>query len=187
MKIIHVVGLISPQGEYGGPTRVAIEHATALTHLGHDVTIAAGTRGYDTPPNNINGVPTKLFRAHTPSRHGSLRALAAPELAIWLHTAAKNADIVHIHLGRDFVTMPAALAMRGTKTPYVLQTHGMVMPTHKTPIHALDKISTLPALRHASRILYLTPEERDGLINLDANINIEFLRNGIHTLSLIHI
>lgn len=180
MKIIHVVGLISPGGEYGGPTRVATEDVAALTELGHEVIVAAGTWDYDPVPVEIAGARAYLFPAVAPGGRGSLRGLAAPGLAPWLRRVAPRADAVHIHLGRDFVTMPAALAMRGTGTPYVVQTHGMVQPSPKWPVRALDRVSTLPALRGASRVLYLTPQERAGLLHLDPELNLEFLRNGIH-------
>lgn len=180
MRIIHVVGLISPGGEYGGPTRVATEDVAALAELGHEVIIAAGTWDYDPVPTTIAGVRAHLFPAFAPGGRGSLRGLAAPELARWLRRVAPQADAVHIHLGRDFVTMPAALAMRGTGTPYVVQTHGMVQPSPKAPVKALDRVSTLPALRGASRVLYLTPQERAGLLELDPGLKLEFLRNGIH-------
>ncbi|MDO5697714.1 MAG: glycosyltransferase [Dermatophilus congolensis] len=180
MRIIHVVGLISPKGDYGGPTRVATEDVAALSARGHDVTIAAGTWGYDEIPTEIAGVRAKLFPARAPGRGGSLRGLFAPGLAAWLATQAGRTDVVHVHLGRDFVTMPAALAAKARGIPYVVQTHGMVMPSDKTPVKVLDRVSTLPALRGAAKVFYLTPEERRGLLGLDSRLRIEFLRNGIH-------
>lgn len=180
MRIIQVVGLVSPKGEYGGPTRVATEQCAALAARGHDVILAAGTWGFDPVPDEVAGVRVKLFTAFAPGGRGSLRGLAAPGLARWLGVHAASADIVHVHLGRDFVTMPAALAARRAGVPYVVQTHGMVQPSTKLPVKALDAVSTLPVLREAERVLYLTPEERDGLLRLDGGLRLAFLRNGIH-------
>ena len=57
MRILHVVTLVSPDGEYGGPVRVATNLSKALRDLGHDVTIAAGTRGFESAPEQLDGTP----------------------------------------------------------------------------------------------------------------------------------
>ncbi|MBK5249133.1 MAG: hypothetical protein JJE50_06815, partial [Actinomycetales bacterium] len=65
MRIISVVTLFSPDGAYGGPTRVAVNQAAALRRLGHQVVIAAGGRGYAHPPEHVHGVPLRLFPVRT--------------------------------------------------------------------------------------------------------------------------
>lgn len=65
MRILSVVTLVSPDGAFGGPVRVALNQATALRELGHDVTLAAGGRGFDEPPTELDGVPVRLFPART--------------------------------------------------------------------------------------------------------------------------
>lgn len=65
MRILQVVSLLSPDGAFGGPARVAINQSAALIRKGHDVTLAAGTRGYPIPPTDIGGVPLRLFPART--------------------------------------------------------------------------------------------------------------------------
>ena len=65
MRILQVVTLLSPDGAYGGPARVALNQSAELIRRGHDVTVAAATRGYRVPPTELNGVPVRLFAART--------------------------------------------------------------------------------------------------------------------------
>ena len=74
MRILQVVTLLSPEGAYGGPARVALNQSAELIEQGHDVTVAAATRGYRVPPTELNGVPVRLFEARTLlSRNGIRR------------------------------------------------------------------------------------------------------------------
>jgi hypothetical protein len=41
MRILQVVTLISPDGAYGGPARVALNPSAELIRRGHDVTLGA--------------------------------------------------------------------------------------------------------------------------------------------------
>ena len=45
MRVLQVVTLISPDGAYGGPTRVAFNQASALMESGVEVDVCAGTLG----------------------------------------------------------------------------------------------------------------------------------------------
>ena len=66
MRVLQVVSLVSPQGEYGGPTRVALAQCRALRDAGHDVVLAAGSWGYDPVPREVDGVRVRLFHAVAP-------------------------------------------------------------------------------------------------------------------------
>ena len=46
MRILHVVTLVSPDGAFGGPVRVAENLARELRRRGHDVTVAAAASGF---------------------------------------------------------------------------------------------------------------------------------------------
>ena len=45
MRILQVATLFTPDGEYGGPVRVAMNQALALAAAGHEVTLAGAARG----------------------------------------------------------------------------------------------------------------------------------------------
>lgn len=181
MKIIQLATLISPRGAYGGPVRVAVNQTRELLAAGHDVILAAGAQGFGRRlPNEYDGVPVMLFEAINPVPKTGFSGLVAPGLQKWLKTAVKSADVAHVHLGRDLVTLPAATKIGRSRVPYVLQTHGMVTPSTHPLAGTVDAIWTKRALVGADTIFYLTPEERQGLSDVTpAPLNLQELHNGV--------
>ncbi|WP_241985722.1 MULTISPECIES: glycosyltransferase [Cryobacterium] len=156
--------LVSPNGEYGGPVRVALNQARALREAGHEVVVAGGARGFGTDlPHELDGVPLRLFPARTIIPGIGFAGLCAPDLQQWLKHAARSVDIVHIHAARDLVTLPAARWLRKARIPYVMQTHGMIDPSRNPLAFPLDLFITRPALRGAKAVFYLTDRERTDL------------------------
>ena len=70
---------------------------------------------------------------------------------------------MHIHLARELVVLPVAVAARRRGIPYVLQTHGMVVPSSHPLAAPLDAVWTRKVLRDAGAVFYLTPQEREQL------------------------
>jgi len=163
MHILQVVGLLSPDGAYGGPARVALNQSAELIRRGHDVTVAAATRGYRAPPTELDGVPLRLFGARTLLPRSGFPGMGAPGLVKWFRGSRARFDVVHIHFGRDLVVLPVALAARRHRIPYVLQTHGMVVPSSHPLAIPLDALWTRKLLRDAKAVLYLTELEREQL------------------------
>lgn len=156
--------LVSPTGAYGGPTRVAANQIRALRQVGHDAVLAAAASGYQgSLPKTYDGVPAELFPARTLIPGTGFAGLSSPSLQRWLRTELKSLDVLHIHLSRDLVTLPAAMLARARGIPYVLQTHGMVDPSSNPLSIPLDRFLTLKVLRSAQRIFYLTATEKRGL------------------------
>lgn len=178
MRILQVAPLISPAGEYGGPTTVALEQCAALAAAGHDVLLAAGTRGYQAPPRELNGVSLHLFDAWTPPGLG-LRGLSSPGLVAWVTRTAPTADVVHVHLARDLASLPSAAAVLARRVPLAVQTHGMIQPTRNPLAPVLDAALTRRVLRGAGRVFFLTDHERRGLQRVAPGLRIERMRNGI--------
>ena len=180
LRIAHVVTLISPEGSYGGPVRVAVNQAKELQSLGHEVVIYATYSGFKRPPSHIDGVKVMLFRAQNIIPRAGFAGTFSGEL---LHRFARDLhrfDVVHVHLARDFVTMPAVILARLSKTPYVLQTHGMIGISSKLLSIPLDMAITRRALRNASCIFYLTEDELSQLRNVARKeIRLEELHNGV--------
>ena len=181
MRILTVVALSSPRGEYGGPTRVAVNQAVELQRQGHDVTIAAGARGYDGElPGELDGVPAALFPVRQVLPGSGFAGISAPSLRRALPRLAESADVIHVHLARDLLTLPVAGWARRHRVPYVLQTHGMIAPTSNPLAAPLDALMTRRVLRGARKVLYLTPHERDDLIEVaGAELSLSRLGNGV--------
>jgi glycosyltransferase involved in cell wall biosynthesis len=159
MRILQVVALLSPDGAFGGPARVALNQCAELVAQGHDVTLAAGSRGYPASTREVNGVPVRLFDARTLLPGTGFPGMGAPGLARWFRGSGADFDAVHIHFGRDLVVLPVAASARRQRIPYVLQTHGMVVPSHNPLAGPLDAVWTRKVLRHAKAVLYLTEQE----------------------------
>lgn len=180
MRVLSVVTLVSPLGEYGGPVRVAVNQARALAELGHEVTLAGAERGYaGSPPREVDGVRAELHPARRLVPGTGFAGLGAPGLWRWLRRHATDFDVVHVHAARDLVTLPAARIAGGRGVPYVLQTHGMIDASTNPLARPLDAALTRPVLRGARRIAYLTPEERGALDDLVPGLPLAELPNGV--------
>ncbi len=169
MRILHVVTLVSPDGAFGGPVRVAENLARELISRGHDVTVAAAARGYaeGATPTELGGAPLLTFPARRIAP-GGFSGLTAPGLQSWIRRHAAGLDVAHVHLARDLVTLPAAASLQRRGVPYVLQTHGMVVESSHPLARPLDAMMTRRVLAHAGAVLHLTPEERAGLLAVGA-------------------
>lgn len=179
MRIISIVSLVTPDGAYGGPLRVAVNQASALAKLGHDVVLAAGARGYQSLPTEVDGVPARLFPAFDVLPGAGFAGITSPGLLRWLRGAMANTDVVHVHASRDLLTLPAAAIARRAKVPYLVQPHGMIDPSSNPLAIPLDAIWTKPLLRSAAGVLHLTDLERDQLREVAGNLRFLPLSNGV--------
>lgn len=186
MRVLSVVTLVTPTGAYGGPVRVAVNQARALRERGHDVTLMAAYAGFgETPPTELDGVPAQLFRARRLVPRTGFAGLAAPAMLRRLTRTTRRHDVVHVHLARDLVTLPAALLALAAGVPVVLQCHGMIDASPSRLARLADPLLTRRALSRAARILYLTPAERDALaVLLGSEETLQHLPNGVPTVDL---
>ncbi|WP_032392202.1 glycosyltransferase [Rhodococcoides fascians] len=177
MRILHVVTLISEDGAYGGPARVALNQAEALVGLGHEVTVVAAGTG---APPEVGAVHIELFASRRLLPRSGFAGLSAPGMLRWVFGRAATFDVSHIHLARDLVTLPAArlCRMRGVAT--VVQTHGMIDSSDKLLAAPLDALITRPALHRAASVFYLTERERADLISVAGpEMKLSKLINGV--------
>lgn len=180
MRIAQVVTLISPDASYGGPVRVAINQAQALMRLGHEVTIFAGSSGFASPPSELDGVPVCLFPAHMIIPRSGFAGLSSWRLLRQVMKRAKEFDVIHVHLARDLITMPAALIAIVRRIPLAVQTHGMIDRSHRILAKPLDLVLTRPILRRARLAFHLTPREREGLLAVARGpVRLQSLLNGV--------
>ncbi len=180
MRILQVVTLLSPDGAYGGPARVALNQSAELVGRGHDVTVVGATRGHQHVPTELEGVPVKLFAARTLLPHIRFAGIAAPGLGKWMRSNWDSFDITHIHFGRDLVVLPVAAAARRRGIPYLLQTHGMVVPTNHPLAAPLDGLWTQKVLRDARAVFFLNPQERRQLVAVAGpGLRLVELDNGV--------
>lgn len=180
MRILHAVTLLSPDGAYGGPVRVSLNQASALRMRGHSVTLAAGERGFDARPKWAEGNPLVVRRAVRLVPRVGFAGLSAPGLLTWFLRAHGHFQAAHVHLARDLVLLPLAVAMMRVRLPYVLQTHGMIMPGAHPLAPLTDRTIVRKLLCHAHEVFYLTTDERDALDEIaGGNARLTPLPNGV--------
>ena len=103
--------------------------------------------------------------------------LIAPKLLASIARFAGGFDVVHVHLARDLITMPAAtIAVR--RSNVVLQPHGMIQPDRRVKARAMDILSGT-VFRRAGAVLFLTPAEEQGLHAVAESMRLRYLPNGI--------
>ena len=106
--------------------------------------------------------------------------MGAPGLSRWLHSNLVGFDVVHVHLARELVVLPVAVAARRHRIPYVLQTHGMVVPSRHPLAAPLDALWTRKVLRDAGAVFYLNAQERGQLIAVGGQgLRLLALGNGV--------
>ena len=159
MKILHVLPSLATS--YGGPVRVARSMIGYLLNHGHEARI------YPFDDEQPKG---KLFM---PSRSG-LRKLKANVL--W-------ADIVHLHGLWNLPTTLAAFFARNSRTPYVVNPHGMLDSWSLQQSAFVKKIYSLvferKNLLSASGLCCTHQEEVDEALKYADFTNIFILPNGI--------
>lgn len=181
MRILHVVSLVDPDGAFGGPLRVAMNQAAALREAGHEVVVAAGARGWPGElPTHFGDDPVTLFPAYQALPGTGFAGLVSPGLLAWLRRWAPTADVVHLHLARDLVTLPVGRLLGLLGVPYVAQTHGMIDASDSPLVPPLDAGLTRPVLRRARTVFALTELERADLAEVAPGLRtVEVLHNGV--------
>lgn len=180
MRILHVATLFSPDGAYGGPTRVATNQAAELVRRGHQVLLAGAGRGFERMPEQLDGVGACLVRGRQVIPGIGYAGLAAPGLLRRLTRLTSPPDVVHVHLARDLVTMPIARWALAARLPLVVQTHGMIDASERLLAKPLDLALTAPLLRAADRVYCLTESEVGDIHGVAGpSVRTTVLPNGI--------
>ncbi|MET0929230.1 MAG: glycosyltransferase [Aeromicrobium sp.] len=182
LRILHVVTLVSPDGAYGGPVRVATLQCEALRRRGHTVHITAAATGFAELPTAVGTIDAHLFAGHMVVPGVGFAGLCAPGMLPWLRRNRDAFDVAHVHLARDLVSLPAARMWAAWHLPLVVQTHGMIDASSRLLAGPVDALLTRPVLRAAGRTLYLTEGERSDLSTAaGGRARLDPLPNGVPT------
>ncbi|MGP3974965.1 glycosyltransferase [Streptomyces sp. 8N114] len=164
MKALHIVTLHTPTHDFGGPTRVALNLCRGLRAKGDQAVVVALGDGFPEGkalPRTVDGVPARLFQARHVLPRFEVSGITSAALLAAAPRMLRSADVVHVHLMRDLVTLPVALLAARMGRPLVLQTHGMIDPTEKRVARAVDVLGLRWVLKQADAVLHLTPRERE--------------------------
>lgn len=158
MRVVHVVTLVSDDGAFGGPTSVAIGQLQELAARGHMVRLLSLWRGRSRAPERIGPVPLLSRPARSLIPGTGFLGLMHPLLVCDMWRAMNDADVVHIHAGRDLVSLTALAAAVLRRKRFFVQTHGMVKPRHTVAARLFDR-AYVPLLHRARGCLVLTEDE----------------------------
>jgi len=158
IKILHTISSANPRG--GGPIEGINRLGTTLQSLGHRVEIAS----LDSPNAPFLGQSPLTIHPLGPTLSGyGLSARFIP----WMRANRRHYDAVIVNGIWQFHSFGARLALRNTRTPYVVFTHGMLDPWFKKryPLKHLKKWMYWPwaeyrVLRDAQAVLFTCEEER---------------------------
>jgi glycosyltransferase involved in cell wall biosynthesis len=179
MRIAHVVTYISPDGAFGGPVRVALGQAAALAARGHEVTVFAASPDESPRAVEIDGYRLRTFPARRVHRKLGFAGMYAPGLTNALNAELPGLDVVHIHLARDLVTLPAARATRKAGVRLVVQPHGMIDRSTNPLAGPIDAWEVRAALTDAAVVLALTDKETRDIARISPKAHLQKIRNGI--------
>ncbi|TDL46285.1 glycosyltransferase [Microbacterium oleivorans] len=179
MKIAHVVTYVSPDGAFGGPVRVALGQAAELASRGHDVTVFAASP--DKAPKVVeqDGYRLLLFPARRVHRRLGFAGMRADGLTRALRASLPALDLVHVHLARDLVTLPAARVVRKAGVRLVVQPHGMIDRSQNPLAIPIDRWETKPSLSAAAAVLTLTAQEKADIRSIVPEAEVRSIGNGI--------
>jgi len=166
-------------GEAGGPTSVCLAQAKELASRGHDVRVHAVGDVNTLTVTDQDGYVLTLYPKRVVVKSFAFAGILGKGMWSSVRRAMRWADVVHIHMARDLITLPAAAAARRMRVPYVAQTHGMIDRSDKRLAHLLDALVTRRVLSGAATVLSLTYDEDAALRSVYPRVSLLRVRNGI--------
>jgi glycosyltransferase involved in cell wall biosynthesis len=177
--VLHIVTLVAEDESFGGPTQVALEQIRGLRALGwHANLLAVG----DTATRRRSQDDAYRFTPGWNLRPGKGFAYLVAPMMLWhAFRRARRVDVVHLHLARDLVMLPAALGVLLSRRPYVVQAHGMIAPKAGAVAAVVDRFVSR-VLRGASQVLCLSSQERYDLEQVAGrSLAVELMPNPVES------
>jgi glycosyltransferase involved in cell wall biosynthesis len=178
LRILHVLTLNGPNGEYGGPVRVARELCSELNRRGYQTHIISGART-GSEPIAAEGLQESYVLVKPLSRRLPVSSLWSWNLLKGLSKEIQNADLVHIHFARDLVPFLAAIVSILNRKPFVTQTHGMIISDGRLSTKITDLFFTRPLINRSKVNFVLTVNELEATNKLKMKVHSVVLPNGI--------
>jgi len=159
MKILQVISSVNPEG--GGPVEVLKRLGQELERTGHVAEVAClddlGAQWLGGFPLTVHALGPGLFKYGFSGR-----------FVPWLRENAPRFDCVLVHGIWQYSSYGVWLALRGSKTPYLVCPHGMLDPwfNRAYPLKHLKKIlywnlAEYGVLRDARAVVFTCEEERN--------------------------
>jgi glycosyltransferase involved in cell wall biosynthesis len=186
MKILHITPSYEPAWQLGGVVRSISQLCRELARMGLEVTVYTTDRGKNcrlevpiNQPVDVGGVRVFYFRVDY-----SLTFSYSQALRHACQAAIHEFDMVHLATFWNYPGIPAGAALRKDKVPYVISTHGTLVPTmspwqKKAKKWIYRKLVEDRNLAQASAIHYTAELERKQTAYLGLKAPSFVLANGI--------
>jgi glycosyltransferase involved in cell wall biosynthesis len=166
MRILQVIPGYYPAFAYGGPVRVAHRISRALVKRGHEVTVFTSdsldryTR-CDRALDYVDGVEIHYFRNIVNKLAWDFRLFLTPGMPRYLKKSVEGFDVVHLHEFYTLQNVAAHYYCTRASVPYVLQSHGSLVPKGEKELSKRIFRRTLGRgiLPEAARAIALTQTE----------------------------
>jgi glycosyltransferase involved in cell wall biosynthesis len=182
VHIAFVIPYFYPALGYGGTPRLAYEMARALTRRGHQLMVLTTDAGgperisasyiQEAQHRDVDGMQVHYYRnlsnglAH---RHRIFFPLAALQD---IRHRLSEAEIIHVHDLRSFLSVAAHRAARSLRTPYVLSPHGGLPRMGKATAKAVfDFLWGKAILRDAAAVCVVSPLEAKDAAAAGVNLS----------------
>ena len=180
VRVIHVLTLLSSSGAYGGPATVAINQVKALRDQGVEAELVAGVMPGDNIQDAIPAeIPVRTFEVRSLLPTLGFAGLTSLGMLRWLRSNVSRQDVVHLHLARDLVTLPAAKVALGRGAKVFVQTHGMIDASTRWLSTPLDALLTESVLSTAQKVFVLTEHEAGSVREVGPRASLALLPNGV--------
>ena len=188
MKILHVCGAFYPCLESGGVVRVVYDISRELVKRGHEVSVYT-TDGCSKRlnvkgnyPVNVEGVKTYYFKNISNTLRWKYKLYTPYYLPFVARKEIKNFDVIHLHEHRTPLAIIVAYYAKKYKVPYVLQSHGSVLPFFQKQKFKkiFDLVFGFKILKNATKVIALTETEKEQYKKMGVDEDkIEIVPNGI--------
>jgi glycosyltransferase involved in cell wall biosynthesis len=188
MKILHIVPTYYPCLEAGGVVNAVYQLGKKQAQNGNEVTVFTTDscterlklkKRYNIP---VDGVKAFYFRNLLNSLKSKFLIDTPYALPFKMRTEIKKYEIVHIHEHRHFLAIIASYYARKNNIPYVIQSHGSVLPFFQKERlkDIFDKLWGFNILKNASKAFALTEIEKKQYMKMGIKEeNIEIVPLGI--------
>lgn len=184
MKILIVIPALGPV--YGGPSKIAVELAEALSNLGINIDIvttnANGSASLDVP--FYTWITEKLYRVKYFPYWRLKDYKISWSLTKWLFQHIADYDLVHTIAVFSYPVLATHWACQLHQVPYLMNPQGMLEPwalSYKAWKKRLYyTLFEKPALQRASAIQMLASTEAERVKPLNLMAPVVVIPNGIH-------
>jgi glycosyltransferase involved in cell wall biosynthesis len=158
LKILQIANYISSDSRAGGPSTVALTNHREFINKGlRSALISLSNESFQLEPGVF------LAKAQRYLRSNDLGGLWSFEFAKLAFREIWRADVVHIHFGRDLVSLSSTLMCIILRKNFYLQPHGMLHNQTSARNVVIDKLLVKRLTKKARGVFVLSQGEKDSL------------------------